>query len=66
MRFNVPKVTFKWADDDCVSQQMLDLIIHEFGHRKGHHTEHSYHEALTAMGAWLAYKVMKNPSYLKL
>jgi hypothetical protein len=65
IRFNVPKIKFKWVDDGCVSQEMLDLIVHEFGHRRGNHTDHAYHECLTKQAAWLAYKVMKNPNYLK-
>ena len=33
---------------------LLDLIIHELGHEKGNHTDHSYHQALTHIGATLA------------
>jgi hypothetical protein len=66
LRFNVVKVNMEWVDGNRVGERMLNLIIHEFGHQKGNHTEHAYHEALTKMGAWLTIKALKEPSYFKL
>jgi hypothetical protein len=65
LRFNVPKINFKWVEDGIVGQQMLDLIVHEFGHQRGNHTEHSYHECLTKQAAWLTHKALKNPKYFE-
>lgn len=49
-----------------VKQVSLDLLIHELGHEKGHHTDHSYHECITSMGAWLTLKAVEDKSYFKL
>ncbi len=45
--------------------EMLDLIIHELGHEKGMHTEHSYHEALTLIGATMTMKALKKPEFFE-
>jgi hypothetical protein len=66
MRFNVPNVFGPWSADGRPSKGMIDLIIHEFGHRKGHHTQSAYHEALTSMGAWLAIKALNDPKWFDL
>lgn len=65
LRFNVPKVRMPWVDGKRPSKEIIDLIIHEFGHRKGMHTQHSYHEALTAMGAWLTIKALDDPKWFE-
>ena len=33
---------------------------------KGNHTDHSYHECITSMGAWLTLKAIEDKSYFKL
>lgn len=66
IRFNVPNVLGPWTDGGCPSKHIIDLIIHEFGHHKGHHTQSAYHEALTAMGAWLTIKALDEPEWFDL
>ncbi len=67
MRFNVPNVMVPWSNGGKrPSRQIIDLIVHEFGHRKGHHTQSQYHEALTAMGAWLVIKALDDPKWFDL
>ncbi len=66
MRFNVPKVFGPWSADGRPSKSMIDLILHEFGHHKGGHVDSAYHEALTAMGAWLIIKALNEPKWFNL
>lgn len=66
MRFNVPKFFGPWSADGRPSKGMIDLIVHEFGHRYGRHTESKYHEALTSMGAWLVIKALDEPEWFEL
>lgn len=51
--------------DPPVSRRVLDLIIHELAHEKGHHTEKSYHEALTKIGAELIMMALEMPAFFK-
>jgi hypothetical protein len=44
---------------------MTDLILHEIGHYGGNHTEHSYHETLTRMGAKLLILALEKPELFK-
>jgi hypothetical protein len=46
--------------------EMLDLIIHELGHEKGMHTERSYHQALTLIGATMTLKALEKPEFFKI
>lgn len=66
IRFNVPKVIGLWSYGGRPSQEIIDLIVHECGHRVGMHTEKAYHEALTAMGAWLTIKALNEPEWFDL
>lgn len=66
IRFNVPKVFGPWSADGRPSKSIIDLIIHEFGHHRGLHVDSSYHEALTAMGAWLTIKALNEPDWFEL
>jgi hypothetical protein len=63
IRFNVPKVIGSWSYGGRPSQEIIDLIIHEFGHHKALHIQSAYHEALTAMGAWLTIKALNEPDW---
>ncbi len=66
IRFNVSKIMVPWTEGGRPSKEIINLIIHEFGHRKGMHTQNSYHEALTSMGAWLTVKALENPEWFRL
>lgn len=67
LRFNVGILGKSYWElkDGIVSQKMLDLILHELGHSKGHHTEHSYHECITMLGAKLTLKALENKEWFK-
>jgi hypothetical protein len=41
------------------------IILHELGHYAGNHTETSYHELITKMGADLIEKALKKPEFFK-
>lgn len=67
--FNVTKIPGEWFEPDrkgYVSQEMLDLIIHELGHSEGMHVEHSYHNCLTRLGAKCTRKALYQPDFFKL
>lgn len=79
MRFNVPNVIGPWTEKNNTlsrsgwhgkgqrpSKQIIDLIVHELGHHRGLHVEKAYHEALTAMGAWLVIKALDEPGWFDL
>lgn len=46
-----------------VSVRVLSLILHELGHKYGKHTDHNYHEALTALGSKLTIKALEQPDF---
>lgn len=46
-----------------ISPRVLSLVIHEIGHEKGHHTEASYHKALTGIGAELIDMALNDPEF---
>lgn len=67
--FNVTSIPKEWFEPDSkgyVSEKMLDLIIHELGHSEGHHTERSYHDCLTRLGAKCTKKALYQPDFFKL
>lgn len=69
LSFNLAHLTkdmFLPDSDGYINEEMLDLLIHELGHKDGNHTEHSYHEYLTGIAAWLVKKAISDKSYFKL
>lgn len=69
LRFNVAHMNYlsMWTlDNDNINQKMLDLIIHELGHSKGWHYEHSYHDCLTELGSKLTLLALTNPEWFKI
>lgn len=67
LRFNIGRMSGYWElDGGVVSENLLDLIIHELGHSQGNHTDHSYHECVTNLGAKLALKGINEPSWFKI
>jgi len=48
---------------NAVSSRVIDLIIHELGHEHGMHTEKSYHQALTKLGAELTMIALEEPEW---
>jgi hypothetical protein len=66
LRFNVPKITKSmWtpSEDGYIKQTMLDLLIHEIGHKAGWHYEHAYHECITKLGSQLTIKALTEPNW---
>jgi hypothetical protein len=51
---------------DNMTVPMLDLIIHEVCHKAGNHTEHSYHQAITKLGAELTWKALHEADWFNL
>ncbi len=68
LRFNVARINSNsWdLDNNTIKQEMLDLIIHELGHSKGYHYEHSYHDCLTELGSKLIIMALNKPSFFKI
>jgi len=60
--FNVQNLGTSWFAAR-LSQQVLDLIIHELAHEKGRHTESGYHAALTFLGAKLVMTLLQDPEF---
>lgn len=67
--FNTSKIPSLWFEPDengYVKERMLDLIVHELAHSRGHHTEHSYHECITMLAAAMTRKAIYEKSFFKL
>ena len=54
------------AEEAKTLRQTIGLIVHAFGHHRGMHVASAYHEALTAMGAWLVIKALDDPKWFNL
>ncbi len=61
MTFNVSRL--KGFFDITVCPMTTSLILHELGHEKGHHTEHSYHECITKMAGKLVMIALEEPEF---
>jgi len=48
-----------------ITNSNINLLIHELGHEKGHHTQAKYHKALTKLGAGLTLKALEEPEFFK-
>jgi hypothetical protein len=60
--FNYRRLGRKWFDRDNRDEDLLSLIIHEFGHfYSGDHLAEEYHEALCDLGARMARLALKDP-----
>lgn len=68
LRFNVAHINSEmWkSHNETIKQEILDLIIHELGHSKGWHYEHSYHDCLTELGSKLTLLALSNPDWFKI
>lgn len=62
LTFNVTMLGRKWFNTP-LDKSVIDLIIHELGHERGHHTERAYHRAITGMGGLLVEKALRDPSW---
>ena len=65
LTFNVSKLNNDFFDIP-VSQETLNLILHELGHEAGNHTESSYHELITKLGAKLTLVALNKPEFFKI
>lgn len=54
-----------WFDRFVLDPKVLRLVLHELAHEKGHHLDHSYHEALCLYGARLAHAVYAHREVFK-
>lgn len=62
LTFNVSRLGNKFFEP-TVSQQTIDLIVHELGHYAGHHTESKYHKLLTKMTGQLVVIALTEPTF---
>ena len=63
LTFNLSKLPKNFFD--VLSQQNIDLLVHELAHEKGNHTEHDYHKCITKLAGWLVMKALDNPSFFE-
>lgn len=69
LSYNTSRIPADWFEPDAngyVKEQMLDLIVHELAHEKGHHTEHSYHDCITKLAAQLTRKAIYDKNFFKI
>lgn len=66
--FNLTKLPDDIFDikKDMISQELLDLVMHELAHEKGYHYEHAYHKCLTMMGSKLTFLMRDEPGFFKI
>lgn len=64
LTFNITRLGVKFFTQ-TVSQETLNLIIHELGHCAGNHTEKSYHKLLTKMAGQLIMIALTEPNFFK-
>jgi hypothetical protein len=66
LTFNVPKLGKAWFNLSGNSENINDLLLHEFGHEYSeNHLEAKYHKALTRMGARLAQLALTEPDFFR-
>jgi hypothetical protein len=65
LSFNVTKLGKRFFDIP-VSEEIIDLIVHELGHSAGHHTEESYHKCITKMTGQLVMIALTDKSFYKI
>jgi hypothetical protein len=64
--FNVARLGKRWFEQDPTAQDVLDLIIHEFGHQyESDHLSESYYKALTRLGAKMTRWALNDPNTLR-
>ena len=56
----------KDASVEIISQEIIDLILHELGHYAGHHTEMSYHKLLTKMAGQLVIIALNEKDFFRI
>jgi len=64
LNFNVGRLPTSFFSKP-VSKQTTDLIIHELAHSAGNHTEKSYHECATRLGAQLTMLALEDPDFFE-
>ena len=64
MTFNVSQCGKDFFKEP-ISVRTSSIVIHELGHSAGQHTENSYHELLTKLGAELIMLALKEPKFFE-
>jgi hypothetical protein len=64
LSFNVQNLGKKFFSVP-VSEQTIDIIVHEISHSAGSHTEHAYHEQITKLAGQLTMLALKEPEFFK-
>jgi len=61
--FNLSRLPANFFDK--VGWKNIKLLLHELGHEKGNHTEHSYHDCITTMSGKLVIKALEDPTFFE-
>ncbi len=64
LSFNVQNLGKKFFEKP-VSEQTINLIVHEIAHTNGSHTEHAYHETITKLAGQLTMLALEEPEFFK-
>jgi len=64
LHFNVARLGKAWFDKSPLDEDVLQLLVHEFGHSfESDHLSEAYHEALCKLGARLGLLALREPSF---
>jgi hypothetical protein len=62
--YNVSRLGKAWFEQEPTAVEVLDLIIHEFGHQySGDHLSSAYHDALTRLGGQFTRLALDEPEW---
>jgi len=64
LRFNVGRLPSNFFDKP-ISSRTTDLIIHEIAHEEGTHTDRTYLDLCTRLGAELTMLALREPKFFK-
>ena len=64
LTFNVGVLGRKFFEP-LVGARIIELVVHELAHERGHHTEASYHEAITKMTGQLVMLALDEPEFFQ-
>lgn len=64
LTFNVGALGRKFFEP-VVGARIIELVVHELAHERGHHTEASYHETITKMTGQLVMLALDEPDFFQ-
>lgn len=64
--FNVPRLSKKWFNLETNALNVIDLLIHEFGHQyASNHLSTEYYHAVTKLGAKATMLALRKPEFFR-